>query len=83
MLAALLGELAGVLDRFAVDGFAGIKSEWQAHHAWQDRQVVVIDEAAPTMRGRCLGVDDGGSLLLAGETGVQRVLAGDVSLRRA
>ena len=83
VLAALLVELAGVLDRFAVDGFAGLKSEWQALHAWQDREVVVLDEAAPPLRGLCRGVDDEGALLLAGESGLHRVLAGDVSLRPA
>ena len=34
-----------------------------------------------TLYGTCIGVDDDGALLLRGEDGIQRVLAGDVSLR--
>ena len=83
VLAVLLMELAGLLDAFAVNGFVGLRAEWEAHHAWQNRDVVVLDDAAEPLRGRCVGVDDDGSLLLAGDAGLLRVLAGDVSLRQA
>jgi biotin-(acetyl-CoA carboxylase) ligase len=35
-----------------------------------------------TQRGRVLGLDTSGALLLEGETGVQQVLAGDVYIER-
>lgn len=83
VLAAILSTLAGVLDNFAADGFAGIKEEWQQRHAWQGEAVLLLGEGEPPQAGVCLGVDQDGALLLEGATGIQRIFSGDVSLRRA
>lgn len=83
VLAAILQALAGVLDTFAVDGFGGVKLQWQQRHAWQQAEVQVASGDDLTVFGRCLGVDDDGALLLATSGGTRRILAGDVSLRRA
>lgn len=42
LLAQLLIELARVLDRFAVGGFAALRPQWQARHAWRDRPVCLL-----------------------------------------
>jgi BirA family biotin operon repressor/biotin-[acetyl-CoA-carboxylase] ligase len=83
VLAAILGQLTGVLDRFAVDGFPGLKTEWQRHHAWQDQAVQILGDGEEAKRGRCLGVDDDGALLLETAGGIERIFSGDVSLRPA
>ena len=83
MLAALLIELVRVLDAFTVDGFAGQKSEWQRWHAWQDEPVRIVEDGRELLAGTCIGADADGSLLVRSERGVERVLAGDVSLRHA
>lgn len=83
LFAAILDEMAIVLDQFDAAGFAGQKAEWQRYNAWQDRAVKVLDEGREPMAGRCLGVDDDGVLLLETAAGVERVYAGDVSLRPA
>lgn len=83
VLAAILGELADVLDRFSTDGFAGLQPEWQQRHAWHERPVQVFGEGGATMAGNCLGADVDGALLLATPTGIQRIYSGDVSLRAA
>lgn len=83
LLAALLLELLRVLDAFTVDGFAGQKSEWQRWHAWQDEPVRVVEDGRELLAGTCIGADTDGSLLVRSERGVERVLAGDVSLRHA
>lgn len=83
VLAAILGQLARVLDTFAVDGFSGLKMKWQAYHAWQDQAVQILGEGAEPLLGRCLGVDTDGSLLLETAGGIERIFSGDVSLRRA
>ena len=83
VLAAILVALIRVLDRFAVDGFAGLKSEWEARNAWQGRQVYLLADGEPTRYGICRGVDGDGALLLETATGIERVLAGDLSLRAA
>ena len=81
LFAALLVELAQVLDAFTVDGFAGQKNEWLRWHAWQDEPVRVVEDGRELLAGTCIGADLDGSLLVRGESGVERVLAGDVSLR--
>jgi len=83
VLAAILSALAGVLDAFAAEGFAGIKGEWQQRHAWQGESVSLLGESEAPLAGRCLGADDDGALLLETVTGIQRIFSGDVSLRRA
>lgn len=83
VLAAILGELADVLERFAIAGFGALKADWQHRHVWQGQRVQILDEAASPLLGTCLGVDDDGALLLETTTGVERILAGDVSLRPA
>ena len=80
LLAAILRALAEVFDRYGVGGFAALRDEWQAAHAWQGRAVKSSGDG-PDLVGRCLGVDDGGALLLDTPAGQVSVLAGDVSLR--
>lgn len=83
VLAAILRELAGVLDTFASDGFAAIRPEWQRRNVWQDLPVQVLADDASPLPGICLGADDDGALLLQTENGVERIFSGDVSLRPA
>jgi len=83
VLAAILVQLAAVLDTFAVDGFGGLKMQWQRYHAWQDLPVQILGDGAEAQIGKCLGVDADGSLLLETAGGIERIFSGDVSLRRA
>lgn len=83
ILASILTELAIALETVAVDGFPGLKTDWQQRHAWQDQPVQILDEAMTPIVGRCLGVDDDGALLLETPGGIERIFSGDVSLRRA
>lgn len=83
VLAAILVELHRVLETFAVDGFLGLKTEWQQRHAWQGDRVQILGEDSAPLIGRCLGADDDGALLLETTSGIERIFSGDVSLRRA
>ena len=83
VLASVLVALAEVLETFAVDGFGGLKMEWQRRHAWQELAVQVLGDGAEPLVGVCLGAADDGALLLETAAGVQRILSGDLSLRRA
>ena len=81
ILSAILVELAGALDCFSAEGFAGLRDAWQGFHAWQGQPVHILgDEQA--LAGLCLGVDVDGALLLDSATGIERIFSGDVSLRR-
>lgn len=81
LLAAILRELADVLDHFAADGFAALRPQWQQRHVWQGQAVRILGEAEPPLVGTCLGVDEDGALLLDTAAGKQRIYSGDVSLR--
>lgn len=82
VLAAILRELVAVFDVFAVDGFPAVKMAWQDFNAWQGLAVTVAGDGQATLSGRCLGVDDDGSLQLDTGSRIESVLSGDVSLRR-
>ena len=77
VLAAILGQLAAVLDDFTVNRFLGLKIKWQRYHAWQDQAVQILGDGEDPKRGRCLGVDDDGALLLETATGIERIFSGD------
>ncbi|MCL2524860.1 MAG: biotin--[acetyl-CoA-carboxylase] ligase [Betaproteobacteria bacterium] len=81
LLAAILRQLAAVLDIFAGEGFAALRADWQRRHIWQDRPVQVLDAGETPLTGRCLGADADGALLLQTAAGQQRIHSGDVSLR--
>ncbi|RLJ67914.1 biotin--[acetyl-CoA-carboxylase] ligase [Sulfurisoma sediminicola] len=81
LLAALLRELLAVLDAFAVAGFAAVREEWLARHAWTGRPVRVLMPHAAPLEGICAGIASDGALLLETAAGVRRILSGDVSLR--
>ncbi|MDP3438901.1 MAG: biotin--[acetyl-CoA-carboxylase] ligase, partial [Azonexus sp.] len=83
VLAAILLELHRVLETFAVDGFLGLKTEWQQRHAWQGDRVQILGENSEPLFGRCLGADDDGALLLETASGIERIFSGDVSVRPA
>ncbi|MDP2793237.1 MAG: biotin--[acetyl-CoA-carboxylase] ligase [Sulfurisoma sp.] len=81
LLATVLAELLAVLDAFAAGGFAVLRDEWLARHAWTGQPVRVIVPHAAAIEGRCAGIDADGALLLETAAGMQRILSGDVSLR--
>lgn len=83
VLAAVARELAAVLGTFDREGFASLRAEWLAWHAWQDRPVAVLGADGRLLTGRAAGVDAQGALLLDTGSGLEPVLSGDVSLRRA
>lgn len=82
LLAALLSALLATLDRYSGAGFAGLRDAWMERHAHQGAQVR-ISGGSEEVTGRCLGVDDTGTLLLQTESGVRSIVSGDVSLRGA
>ncbi|WP_153148034.1 biotin--[acetyl-CoA-carboxylase] ligase [Dechloromonas sp. H13] len=83
LLAALLGALAGALDRFEGGGFAALQSAWQRRHAWQNQPVRLLQDGVVDGEGICLGADTDGALLVETPVCIKRFLSGDVSLRRA
>ena len=83
LLAALLSELLTVLESFAIAGFAALRADWLARHAFQDAPVVLLSDFSPPRHGICRGVDKDGALLLEVDGHIERILSGEISLRAA
>jgi len=83
LLASLLAELHVVLQGFAEHGFAGAQSDWLMRHAFEGQAVRLLSDFAPPLDGRCRGVANDGALLLETAAGMQRIISGEVSLRKA
>lgn len=81
LFARLLIELAQVFDDFSSGGFAALRDQWQAHHAWQDRPVRLLRDGRVVMSGVCRGADVDGALLVQTAAGLERCLSGDLTLR--
>jgi BirA family biotin operon repressor/biotin-[acetyl-CoA-carboxylase] ligase len=81
LMAALLSRLAAVLAEFDDTGFAPFAARWNTLHAWQGRDVVILDQGKVLQQGVAAGVDAIGRLMLDTAQGRAEVLSGDVSLR--
>ena len=81
LLAALLIELSGTLDRFGAEGFHPFRAAWLARHALQQRNVTIWSAGHEIAAGRAIDVDDDGALLLQTTAGVRRLLSGELTLR--
>lgn len=78
--AAAVDALAIALPRFAAEGFAAFHERWNRCNLHAGREVTVSGDGR-SMRGVCLGADRDGALLIDCGGRIERVLAGDVSLR--
>jgi BirA family transcriptional regulator, biotin operon repressor / biotin---[acetyl-CoA-carboxylase] ligase len=83
LLAALIAELAAVLDLYAREGFAPFAAEWQHRHAYQGKSVRLLLPDGATVAGKVAGVDASGALVLADGPRRARFLSGEITLRRA
>jgi BirA family biotin operon repressor/biotin-[acetyl-CoA-carboxylase] ligase len=81
LMAALLSRLAAVLAEFDDTGFAPFAGRWNALHAWQGQDVVILDQGKVLQQGVATGVDAIGRLMLDTAQGRLEMLSGDVSLR--
>ncbi|TVO64788.1 biotin--[acetyl-CoA-carboxylase] ligase [Denitromonas ohlonensis] len=82
LLADLLRVQRSLFETYANSGFGAFQGAWNQRNAYADLPVRLIGET-DSLEGICLGVDVDGALRLQTDTGVRRVLAGDVSLRAA
>ena len=81
LLAEILKALAAMLAEFEHTGFAGFVEEWLSRNAYAGERVAILAEGAAPVEGRCAGVDADGALLLDTESGLRRIVSGEVSLR--
>ncbi len=80
LLAELLTRLHSLFDTYASAGFTALRGAWQQRNAFASLPVTISGEGG-LLTGICAGVDDDGALLLKTDTGLTRILSGEVSLR--
>lgn len=79
LLAAALLELAQVLQQFAQEGFAALRSEWEQCHIHQNRPIQLHMADGQLVSGIARGVSDSGELCLETAQGVRRFNSGEVA----
>lgn len=79
--AACFTALEDWLDRHAAHGFAAVRDAWRERSVTLGRQVVVRTDGQE-ITGVAEDIDDAGALLVRGPAGLERILAGDVTLLR-
>jgi BirA family biotin operon repressor/biotin-[acetyl-CoA-carboxylase] ligase len=81
LLALLLVQLGEVLRQFEEEGFASLREEWEAAHAYQGRSVALLLPSGVREYGEVRGVAEDGTLLVDTGAGPRRFAAGEISLR--
>jgi BirA family biotin operon repressor/biotin-[acetyl-CoA-carboxylase] ligase len=82
LLAAVLQELALVLQQFGQGGFSKFRNEWEGYHAHQGRPVQLHMPDDTTVSGIARGVNDNGELCLKTAQGMRHFNSGEVGVRR-
>lgn len=82
LLPIVLESLQQVLVEFSESGFAALRDEWQAANLWHGEPVCMTELGQVFLKGSVHGVDSDGALFIATPSGIERVVAGDLSLRK-
>ncbi|MDD4912587.1 MAG: biotin--[acetyl-CoA-carboxylase] ligase [Sideroxydans sp.] len=83
VLALLLKHLAVMLKQFSVEGFAGLRAEWESYHRLQHCDARLFMPNGQVVEGVVLGINNEGALRMRTAHGEQLFNAGDISLRSA
>ena len=81
LLGLILKHLADVLISFESLGFIGLRDEWLAYDAYQNKPVRMLLPNGTAINGTVKSVADDGILLVKTALGLQRFSAGEISLR--
>jgi len=80
---AIIKELGDVLEAFEKNSFKAFQQEWNKWDIYQNQTCQISQVDKISMEGIERGVDDEGYLLIETPNGIQRVISGDVTLRKA
>ena len=80
LLAAVLQELACVLQQFAQGGFSAVRDEWEQYHFHQHKPVRLRMADGSVANGIARGVSDSGELCMETAQGVLRFNSGEVGM---
>jgi BirA family transcriptional regulator, biotin operon repressor / biotin---[acetyl-CoA-carboxylase] ligase len=81
LLGAVLRHLVGLLEVFSETGFAPLRDQWRALHAY-DGSLVDVISAQEKYSAMVVGLDNDGSLVIDRGAGKVRIAAAEISVRR-
>ena len=77
----MLNHLVSSIDQFTRSGFSSFHKDWVERDAFAHARVQV-DGLTTVVEGLNRGIDQTGALCIETETGIQKIVGGEVSLRR-
>lgn len=83
VLDAVLQRIDANNTRMEQEGFAAIRNTWTALSCVTGKDVQIVQQGKALLHGTAVGLAEDGSLLVETERGVEKIMAGDVSLRAA
>ena len=81
LVADFVGDLEQRCEIFFSRGFEEFMSEFHQHHAWQQREVQLLQNEQVHCRGEFIGVSSEGAALIQTAQGVQKIASGELRLR--
>lgn len=78
LLQAFLHELEQLYSKLVAGNLHGIKNEWEKRSSTIGRKVK-ISSPSGEIKGKAIGIDDDGALLISSKGKTQRLLVGDIS----
>lgn len=80
LLAKILEELETIYEKIGREGFGPLLDEWRKRSITLGK-IVDVYGFDQQFSGKAIDIDEDGALLIERETGIEKVLAGDVSIR--
>ncbi|WP_137936922.1 biotin--[acetyl-CoA-carboxylase] ligase [Chitinivorax sp. B] len=82
VLARILQALDDVMQTFEQKGFVALQADWQAAHLFHQQVVDLLSPAGIRRTVLVRGVDADGALIVEDAAGIERIHAGELSLRQ-
>lgn len=82
VIAAVIEQLISNLDLYQDKGLEAFMSQWQAHDYLFQKNIIVKLPDEKTKRGIAMGIDERGELLMRSDNRIERLHAGDISVRK-
>lgn len=80
LVAELINGIHSTIRRFEASGFEEFKESWERRDLLRDRQIVLTG-VEPPITGTGIGIDHEGGYLIQTNTGIERAIGGELSLR--
>lgn len=80
LVAELINGIHATIRRFEVSGFDAFKDSWERRDVLRDRQIVLTG-VEPPITGTGVGIDHEGAYVIQTNTGIERAIGGELSLR--